>query len=160
MERAGLIAIDDAGSLARRHPDVARHLRDARDRLAGGDLDDAAVIAIGGALRAPLAGMAEDLVGNEVNPERVARGLGAWLTKGETAGRVPPRQAEAITSLVDLTSKCCQRLDHLRDERSRGEPDNMHLTHRGCSHDLTDPLSCGSSASTPRRSRGQCFNDV
>lgn len=123
VERAGLLSMDDAGSLTRAHPVVGRHLRDARARLASGELDDSAVIAIGGSLRAALAGMAADLIGYDVNPEMVATALGPWLAEAETVGRVPPRQAEALTSLLNLTLRCCQRLDHLRHERSRGRPE-------------------------------------
>ena len=112
--------IDDPTRLRRNHPEAARHLADAFDVLWAETLDDVTIVNIGGSLRSALNAMSADLVGHETSPEKVATVLKPWLAANPT---VPPRQDELLTAMVKAAVSSSQRLNHLHDERSEGQPD-------------------------------------
>ncbi|HAM23832.1 MAG TPA: hypothetical protein DCQ04_16515 [Actinobacteria bacterium] len=110
--------LDDPTKLQRRHPEAARLLNDAYAHL-WGEMTDDIIVNIGGSLRSALSALTADLVGHTTNPEQVENALRPWLTE---PGRLPPRHGEAMAAHLGLVVKCSQRLNHLYDERSKGQP--------------------------------------
>lgn len=71
-------------------------------------------------MRSALTALTADLVGHATSPERVVAALKPWLS---TSGRLPPRHPELVLAMVDWAVRCAQRITHLQDERSAGQPD-------------------------------------
>ncbi|MDJ0769265.1 MAG: hypothetical protein QNJ12_10740 [Ilumatobacter sp.] len=120
VESAVRSSLEDPAQLALRHPEASRHLSSAFDKLWTESRDDNTMIEIGGSLRSAITAMTADLVGHDTSPEKVVTALEPWLKE---PNRLPPRQPELLTSLLDWTVRCCQRIHHLHDERARGAPD-------------------------------------
>ena len=112
--------LDDPAKLGRRHPEAARHLAAAFERLWTDPFDDNTLIETGGSLRSALTALTADLVGHTTSPEKVVSALKPWLNE---PGRLPPRHPDALVALIDWAVRCAQRINHLHDERASGEPD-------------------------------------
>lgn len=109
---------------AKAHPGAAHHLREAFELLWNGQTDDQVVSEVGDHLRKALMDMTNDVVGpdapglQEAPVERLRKHLEGL--------NLPSREAEVLSQVVELARvvlRLDHRLNHVRDESDKGEPD-------------------------------------
>lgn len=112
----------DGPAFAQRHPACATQLRQALALLSSTSVTDPATAhTIGHHLRQAVIEIVGGIAAPTKDPEDVHKHLKAWL-----AARPAGRDAVVLEQLVELTRavlRLDQRLDHLRDTISDGEPD-------------------------------------
>ena len=121
VERVAVTSLSDGGLFARTHPKSAHHLEQALELVrSDAATEDQVASEIGGHLRSALIDLTVDLTGATTKPEEVSKNLKAWL-----ATRSATRQSSVVAATVELciaTQHLNQRVTHIRDDVSKGEP--------------------------------------
>ncbi len=109
---------------AEAHPKAAHHLREAFDLLWSGRMDNPVVSELGDHLRKAVMDATTDLVGPDAEggQEKPIERLRLHLEGLE----LPSREAEVVSRIVELAEAVLRldhRLNHIRDEADKGEPD-------------------------------------
>ena len=116
--------VTSGSEYAKAHPEAAHHLHEAFELLWSRQTDEQVVSEIGDHLRKALMDATKDVVGSETEgrQEKPVARLRSHL-KGLG---LPSREAEVVSQIVELAQAVLsldQRLNHIRDESDKGEPD-------------------------------------
>ena len=112
----------DSSRFAAAQPGASTHLAEAFELLWSDDTSEQVVSEVGGHLRSALMDAVAAKTGDVSLREKPADALKEWLTSAE----VSDRQADVLSAVVELvrvTLRMDQRLDHVRDEKDKGQPD-------------------------------------
>lgn len=116
--------VTSGSEYAKDHPGAAHHLHEAFELLWNGQVDDRVVSEIGDHLRKALMDATNDVVGagTEGRQENPIDRLRSHLERMN----LPSREAEVLSQVVELARvvlRLDHRLNHVRDESDKGEPD-------------------------------------
>lgn len=123
-ERA-VLRLVGAADYATRHPGAAHHLAEAFDLLRSDRAGQQVTSEIGDHLRKAIMDTVADLLGKD-NQEQPVQQLEQWLAG---RGSLHRRERDGLAALIELTRAVLRldhRLNHVRDEASKGEPEPTH----------------------------------
>ncbi|MCA1702266.1 MAG: hypothetical protein LC808_02935 [Actinobacteria bacterium] len=116
-----VLQLTRSAEFAARHPGAAHHLGEAFELLSADRSGPQVCSEIGDHLRKAIMDTVTDLLGGE-DQEQPATRLDAWLDEHEA---LHPRERQVLADLTRLTRSIMRldhRLNHIRDEASKGQP--------------------------------------